>query len=345
MAGGTASSGRLRGKFRRLLVLFAIVAIGLAAPANATTMLWVGGTSGSLGRLVPAGTFGTFDDLLGGAYKDARTTTIDYPGSLWPITGLLDPTLGSSVRTGTAKLDKAAGDTPGPLVVIGTSQGAMVVQQAEADLNNDPRVPSDTTFILIADPNLGVGRGLYGVHIPILNYTPAALPETRFNTIVVINQYDGFADPITRPWNLLTDLNALMGIVYVHFYAQNADLSTVPAEDITVTINEQHGMTTVYRVPTEHLPLTMPLRQLGIPNKVVDRIDSALRPIIDRGYQNSGYQNSGAKPMQNLGAKPLSARHSGARPVSSVRPSAAGAGQSKVAHSAHAGHSRRPSRS
>ena len=47
---------------------------------------------------------------------------------------------------------------PLPLVVIGTSQGAMVVQQAEADLNNDPRVSSDTTFILIADPNLGVGR-------------------------------------------------------------------------------------------------------------------------------------------------------------------------------------------
>ena len=160
----------------------------------------------------PAGSFGTFDDLLGGAYKDARTTTIDYPGSLWPITGLLDPTLGSSVRTGTMRLDQAASNTRGPLplVVIGTSQGAMVIQQAEADLTDDPRVSSDTTFILIADPNLGVGRALYGIHIPVLGYTPEALPETRFNTIVVINQYDGFTDPITRPWNVLIDLNALM---------------------------------------------------------------------------------------------------------------------------------------
>ena len=333
MSGGMASSGRWRGKVRGLAALFAIVAISVAAPANATSMLWVGGTSGSLGRLVPAGTFGTFGDLLGGAYKDARTTTIDYPGSLWPITGLLDPTLGSSVRTGTTRLDKAAGNTRGPLplVVIGTSQGAMVVQQAEADLNNDPRVSSDTTFILIADPNLGVGRGLYGVHIPVLDYTPAALPETRFNTVVVINQYDGFTDPVTRPWNLLTDLNALMGIVYVHPYAQNADLSTVPVEDITVTTNDQHGTTTVYHVPTEHLPLTTPLRQLGIPNKIVDRIDSALRPIIDRGYQTAG-------------AKPLSAKRSGLRPASlstsapasSLRLSAAAAGQSKVSHSRRA---------
>jgi hypothetical protein len=35
-------------------VLFAIAAIGLAAPANATSMLWVGGTSSSLGRLADA---------------------------------------------------------------------------------------------------------------------------------------------------------------------------------------------------------------------------------------------------------------------------------------------------
>ncbi len=110
------------------------------------------------------------------------------------------------------RLDQAASNTRGPLplVVIGTSQGAMVIQQAEADLTDDPRVSSDTTFILIADPNLGVGRALYGIHIPVLGYTPEALPETRFNTIVVINQYDGFTDPITRPWNVLIDLNALM---------------------------------------------------------------------------------------------------------------------------------------
>lgn len=317
-----ASRGRWRGKVRGLAALFAVAAFGVAASANATSLLWVGGTSGSLGRLVPAGTFGSFDNLLGGAYKDARTTTIDYPGSLWPITGLLDPTLGSSVRTGTTRLDKAASNTRGPLplVVIGTSQGAMAVQQAEADLNDDPRVPSDTTFILIADPNLGVGRSLYGVHIPVLNYTPAALPETRFNTIVVINQYDGFADPITRPWNLLTDLNALMGIVYVHPYAQNTDLSLVPAEDITVTINTQHGTTTLYHAPTEQLPLTMPLRQLGVSDKIVDGIDSGLRPIIDRGYQD-------------VHAKPLSANRSEARSASSLRRSKAANPSDRGSHS------------
>jgi len=52
-------------------------------------------------------------------------------------------------------------------VVIGASEGSLVVQQAEAETNDDPRVPTDTTFILIADPNFGLVQGLHGVYIPI----------------------------------------------------------------------------------------------------------------------------------------------------------------------------------
>lgn len=236
MVRGTVTGSRhCRRRVWGLVSLLVAACIAWAVPASATSVLWVGGTSGSLGRLVPAGTFGSTEQLLGGAYKNDPVITIDYPGSIWPVTGLLDPTLGESVGIGTTKLESAAKSTSGPLVIIGASQGAMVVQQAEADLDNDPSVPSDTTFILIADPNFGLVRTLQGVFVPGFDYTPEPLPETRFNTIVVINQYDGFADPIKQPWNLLTDLNALMGIAYVHPYAQNADLSTVPAENITTT--------------------------------------------------------------------------------------------------------------
>lgn len=287
---------------RVLAALLAISSIAFAAPAEATNVVWVGGTSGSLGRLVPPDLFGTAQDLLGGVYQDDPMATVDYPGSIWPVTGLLDPTLGRSVGTGVVNAKTAITATSGPLVVIGASQGAMVVQQAEAELNSDPRVPSDTTFILIADPNFGLVQGLRGVYIPILDYRPAALPETRFNTIVVINQYDGFADPITRPWNLLTDLNALMGLAYVHPFAHNTDLSTVPADNVTTTVNGQNGTTTVYRVPTQHLPLTMPLRQLGVPDAVVDDIDSGLRPMIDRGYRELRRSPATSSPTQPTAA-------------------------------------------
>lgn len=141
-------------------------------PANATTVLWVGGTKGTFGELVPDGAFGGSSDLLGGVYKNDPMTTIDYPGSIWPVTGPLDPTLGKSVAIGTTMLETTAKSTAGPMVMVGTSQGAMVVQRAEVDLNNDPSVPSDTTFILIADPNFGLARTLQGVFVPFLTTHP-----------------------------------------------------------------------------------------------------------------------------------------------------------------------------
>ena len=261
-----------------------VVALAVPAASAAETVLWMGGTGGTLAHSLPPGLFGTRDSFLGGAFRDSQFTAVDYPSGLWPITGLADPTLGASVDIGTANLVAAARSTPGPLVLAGVSQGALVVQQAEAILNSDPAIPSDTTFILIADPNLGALAGTYGRHIPIVDYTPRPTSDSRFTTVVVTNEYDGFADPIRNPSNLLTVANAVMGIAVVHPFAQNSNLATVPVRNITTTVNGQGGTTVTYRVPTQQLPLTRPLRDLGVPDKVVDGIDAALRPVIDSGY-------------------------------------------------------------
>ncbi len=224
-------------------------------------------------------------NFLGGAYRDDSVAFLDYPASLWPVTGLFDPTLGRSVAIGTANMVDLVGSTPGAVVVSGVSEGSIVAQRAQAALNDDPSIPSDTTFILIADPNLGAFHSLHGVRLPILAFTPEPPAVTRFTTIVVINQYDLVADPIARPWNLLTLLNATLALAYVHPHAQDSDLSAVPPANITVTTNSQGGTTTTYFVPTEKLPLTMPLRQLGVPGGLVDAIDGGLRPVIDAGYR------------------------------------------------------------
>ena len=288
-------------------VLFAI-ALTAAPTAQSATRIFADGVTGTLGRLLPDDLFGEAESFLGGAYKDDTLSVLDYPASLWPVTGLLDPTLGASIRIGTANLAALVRSTPGPIFVSGVSQGSIVVQQTQEALNADPTIPADTTFIIIANPNLGVARGLYGIYIPILNYTPRPLPETRFDTTVVTNQYDGFADPISRPWNLLTVANAIMALVYVHPFAQNSDLTTVPLENITIATNSQGGTTTTYFVPTPQLPLTMPLRQLRVPHQIVDTIDNALRPIIDAGY----------KPIRSI-----SERTFGAVPANNVRQPAA----------------------
>lgn len=279
-----ARGARFHRRRSGLIPLLVAIAIVLAAPADAATVLWVGGTAClAYCDLIPGGPM-TSDQLLAGRYAGDPLITVDYPASIGPFSGPLDPTLGDSIEIGTTSLKALAHNVDGPIVVAGTSQGAMVVQRAAADLNDDPTIPSDTTFILIADPNLGLLRTLPGVRVPVLDYTPAPLPQTRFHTVVVINQYDPFADSIQRPWNLLTDLNAVMAVLSVHVLAQDSDLSTVPEQDISTTTNSLGGTTTTYRVPTVQLPLTMPLRQLGVPDDMVDRIDASLRPVIDEGY-------------------------------------------------------------
>jgi len=281
---------RLRNRrARRAWTLFGAAltaaALGAGPTANAEeTVLWMGGTGGTIAHFLPPDLFGTPNSFLGGAFRDHTFNIVEYPSGLWPITGLQDPTLGVSIDIGTANLVAAARATAGPLVVGGVSQGAMAVQQAEAILDGDPAISSDTTFILIADPNLGAFAGAYGRYLPIVDYTPRPPADTRFTTLIVSNQYDGFGDSIRNPWNLLTVANAIMGMAVVHPFAQNDDLTTVPAADIRTSVNGHGGTTISYRIPTQQLPLTTPLRELGVPGEVVDNIDAALRPIIDSGY-------------------------------------------------------------
>ncbi|WP_059013915.1 PE-PPE domain-containing protein [Mycobacterium sp. M26] len=282
---------RHRPRLPQLFCLLGALALGFAtvAPAQADTVIWVGGTSGTLGRLLGGNdTSSVAQKLLGGRYRNDTVVTVDYPASIWPITGLLDPSLGDSVRTGVAKtkaaIRAALATSSAPLSVVGTSQGAMVVQQVAADLNNDPSVPSNTTFVLIADPNFGALYTQVGTKAPVLDYTPIRLPLTRFRQIEVVNQYDGFAIPIAQIDKHVTVLNALIGIATVHTVAQNTDLSTVPAQNITATPNDLGGVNIVYRVPTTNLPLTAGLRDAGADTRTVDDIDATLRPIIEEGY-------------------------------------------------------------
>ncbi len=263
------------------------------------------------------------ENFLGGAYRDDSVVFLDYPASLWPITGLFDPTLGRSVDVGTASMVDLVTSTPGPVVVSGVSEGAIVAQRAQAALNDDPGVPSDTTFILVADPNLGAFSGLHGIRLPILAYRPEPPAASRFTTVVVVNQYDLVADPIVRPWNPLTALNAVLALAYVHPHAQDSDLTAVPPENITTTTNVAGGITTTYLVPTEQLPLTMPLRQLGVPGGLVDAIDGGLRPVIDAGYRPLPCGTAAARPGSSRTAR--TAATAATRPAgSSSRSGAAG---------------------
>lgn len=178
----------------------------------------------------------------------------------------------------------AVREIDGKVVVIGESMGSMVASRLAADLaaSSDPPSPTDIRFVLIASPEEGVAQYFKeGTRIPLLNYTVSRVARSPYPTTVVIGEYDGWADPPDRPWNLVAVANAVMGLIYVHGPASwGVDLSDVPPENITVD-----GTVTTYFVPTEHLPLTRPFRDLGVPDCLVDAADHILRPIVDAGYR------------------------------------------------------------
>jgi PE-PPE domain len=58
----------------------------------------------------------------------------------------------------------------------------------------------------------------------------------------------------------------------------------VPQTDITEQTNSTGGKITTYLVPTRNLPLTEVLRRPGVDQRLVDRLDTFLRPLIDSAY-------------------------------------------------------------
>ena len=214
---------------------------------------------------------------------------------LWKLSGLFDLTADESLQGGVAGLERAMADAPiGPLVIYGNSQGAGIANVEKRKLAE--RYPEgtdapDIDFVLGGDPNLpngGLMSRFSGLYIPIVNLTfnGPALTDTQFDTVEINEQYDGFADFPLYPLNVVADLNALLGIVYVHMYG--LDLS-LPAEHPTESPAYQyhHGDTDYYFFENPDLPLFGPLRTLGVPEPVIDVFEPFFRVIVEQGYDRS----------------------------------------------------------
>jgi hypothetical protein len=214
---------------------------------------------------------------------------------LWKLSGLFDLTADKSLQGGVAGLEDAMADNLGdPLVIYGNSQGAGIANVEKRKLaeqypegTNAP----DIDFVLGGDPNLpngGLMSRFSGLYIPIVNLTfnGPALTDTQFDTVEINEQYDGFADFPLYPLNFVADLNALLGIVYVHMYG--LDLS-LPAEHPTESPAYQyhHGDTDYYFFENSDLPLFGPLRTLGVPEPVIDVFEPFFRVIVEQGYDRS----------------------------------------------------------
>ena len=242
-----------------------------------------------------------------------RLATVHTPENFWPVYGT--DIFDRSVATGVGNLGnclqgrtscQASYVTDGvadtsDYVTFGYSQSAriasiakrnLIAQYRNADGTWTPVVdangaPLRASFVLIGNPNRpngGILQRFAGLHIPVLGVTfDGATPtdscdgtDCRFRTVDIAWQYDGWADFPQRPLNLLADLNALAGIIYLH---PNYTVSAADAVYQGTT-----GDTAYFLLPTARLPLLMPLARLGVPAPILDVLDAPLRVIVEWAY-------------------------------------------------------------
>lgn len=272
-----------------------------------TTVLAMGGlgyedVDPALIKRVLGGYFANVDNVVG----------LPWPGQMAPWNGTL--TLGQSMAVGLVNMDAAIRSTPGPKIVIGASGTTVVVDAEMQRLANDPTAPpaDELSFVVMGDANRGVFKGFQGIKLPIFDYTPV-VPVTKYDVMVIKGEYDGIGDWPDRWWNVLADLNALAGtgllqqiipeeIVKqysledwgsVHYDAMFADITKIPAKNITTSTNALGGTTTTYLIPTADLPLLRPLKGMGVPQNVIDGLTKVLRPIVDSAYYRNDPVSTG----------------------------------------------------
>jgi hypothetical protein len=280
--------------------LLALSATMSAAPALADTLAGFGSggfhggdgfngdtalAMGPSGFPVPAPTYvdaannlyiQTFDP---GATPQPLTT----PEGLYPITGVKSLTLDPSVAQGEATLNNAIMQQIGEgnhVDVFGFSQSSTISSLEMSQLHSeDPTAPLN--FILVGDPNNpdgGMLERFVGASIPSFGVTASgATPSDLYPTEIITNEYDGFADFPRYPINLLSDLNAYLGILFEHATYLNESLTNV-------TDLGTYGDTTYYMVAAESLPLLDLLRWIPGGNPLADLLQPDLSILVNLGY-------------------------------------------------------------
>jgi hypothetical protein len=217
--------------------------------------------------------------------------------------------------------DGIPGNENDPIYVVGYSQGANAQSDAIVKLREEGVNTSNVTFVMLGNGARNDG-GLWarlpaGVYVPFIGLdfgastnpvTPSEDPDAP-KVLLITKQYDGAGDwPKYVLMNPLSAVNAAMGFLYVHNgYYQDVDMDVVNDDldlnndgvisDAEITANNANtdskyivtrtGNVTdiVIKNQPGDLPLTQPLKDLGVPEDFIKAIDPLLRAMIDAGYE------------------------------------------------------------
>jgi hypothetical protein len=108
-----------------------------------------------------------------------------------------------------------------------------------------------------------------------------------FPTVDIACEYDGLADFPQYPIDLLADLNAVLGVIFVHTRYDEVSLDPNSPKYVQGAVEQQYGDTTYYLLPTPNLPLFDLARMVGVPEALIDVVEPVAKVIVDAGYDRA----------------------------------------------------------
>jgi hypothetical protein len=286
---------------------------------------------GGSGLATPGQTYANVIDAEYLAPRDFTGTTqvLTTPEALYPFLGPFTEVFDKSEAQGQQILDAAilsqiaTGDVnaANPVVVSGWSQSAVISSLLMPQLASQGVPNDDVHFVLVGDesaPNGGILERFdlpAGTQpsIPSLGLTFSG-PEASnlYPTDVYTHEYDGFADFPQYPINPLSDINALLGIVFEH--VTYPALTAEQIQDaIQLPTSTADLLTNYYEIPVSTLPLLDPLQLIPfIGNPLADLLNPDLSVLVNLGYGNvddnylGGWSQGDADVPTSLGFLPSS---------------------------------------
>jgi hypothetical protein len=286
---------------------------------------------GGSGLETPGQTYANAIDAEYLAPRDFTGTTqvLSTPEALYPFLGPFTETFDQSEAQGQQLLDTAIlnqiatrdVDAVNPVVVSGWSQSSVISSLLQPELASQGVPSDDVHFVLVGDesaPNGGILERFdlpdgTQPSIPSLGLTFSG-PEASdlYPTDVYTHEYDGFADFPQYPINPLSDLNAVLGIVFEHITYPGLTAEQV-TDAIQLPTSAADTLTNYYEIPVTTLPLLDPLQLIPfIGNPLADLLNPDLSVLVNLGYGNvddnylGGWSQGDADVPTTLGFLPSS---------------------------------------
>jgi PE-PPE domain-containing protein len=286
---------------------------------------------GGSGLETPGQTYANAIDAEYLAPRDFTGTTqvLTTPEALYPFLGPFTETFDQSEDQGQQILDTAIlnqiatrdVDAANPVVVSGWSQSAVVSSLVQPELASQGVRSDDVHFVLVGDESAPNGGMLERFDLP--DGTQPSIPSLGltfsgpeasdlYPTDVYTHEYDGFADFPQYPINPLSDLNAVLGIVFEHVTYPGLTAEQV-ADAIQLPTSAADTLTNYYEIPVTTLPLLDPLQLIPfIGNPLADLLNPDLSVLVNLGYGNvddnylGGWSQGDADVPTTLGFLPSS---------------------------------------